>query len=53
VNNNQVPFTLLTHEEFAKLSTDEKIKYLARAIEAFGRGTELDLSESTPSTNTQ
>jgi hypothetical protein len=34
VNQRQVPFILLTHDEFAKLSTDEKIMYLARAMES-------------------
>jgi len=34
VNKQQIPSILLTHEEFAKLSTDEKIAYLVRAVEA-------------------
>jgi hypothetical protein len=28
------PLFLLTHDEFAKLSTDEKVMYLAHAMEA-------------------
>jgi hypothetical protein len=34
VKETQFPFALLTHEDFAKLSTEEKIMYLARAMEA-------------------
>jgi hypothetical protein len=34
VNRQQIPSILLTHEEFAQLSTDEKIAYLVRAVEA-------------------
>jgi hypothetical protein len=34
VNEPQFPFALLTHEEFAKLSTEQKVMYLARAMEA-------------------
>jgi hypothetical protein len=34
VQENPRPLFLLTHDEFAQLSTDEKVMYLARAMEA-------------------
>jgi hypothetical protein len=34
VQQKPIQFALLTHEDFAKLSTEEKIMYLARAMEA-------------------
>jgi hypothetical protein len=34
VQQNRIPFSLLTHDEFAKLSTEDKVLYLARAMEA-------------------
>jgi uncharacterized ferredoxin-like protein len=34
VQEIQRPFVPLTHDEFAKLSTDEKVWYLARAMES-------------------
>jgi len=34
VQENQISCVLLTHDEFAKLSTEEKVMYLARALEA-------------------
>jgi hypothetical protein len=33
VSDNPAPFRLLTHEEFSKLSTEEKYAYLAKAVE--------------------
>jgi hypothetical protein len=36
------PFRFLTHEEFAALSQDERIKYLKQAIDALKAGRPLD-----------
>jgi hypothetical protein len=35
MSSNDAPFRPLPHDEFVKLSLDEKIAYLARATEAF------------------
>ena len=37
MQEKQIPFVLLTHDEFARLSTDEKVMYLARAMEAMAQ----------------
>lgn len=34
MQEKQTPFVLLTHDTFARLSTEEKVMYLARAMEA-------------------
>ena len=34
MQEKQTPFVLLTHDAFARLSTEDKVMYLARAMEA-------------------
>jgi len=44
-----VPFRFLSQKEFAALSTDDRVKYLERALEAIKSGHPLgDLTDKNP-----
>ena len=45
---HQGPFKLLPHDEFAKLSRDEKITYLTKAVEAVAGNAPAAKSEVKP-----